>query len=190
MTTDILQPLDDDSGFPPFAASPSLDDLPNPVNDLDGDEDATEDANNKPSPRKAARVKVTPAVVRRVIERHEDLTNADGDNREMLAAALGVKNDPTDLTVASLTAGRNALSSVDELLGLANSDNPFAAMVSALAFERDTARRVWQLLIVVGAVDGGLPTKNEVAGAKVAEAALALSDDQKVSLSAVKALVG
>lgn len=176
--TDFLTPLDE------FSDEPELDE----VEDLDEDDSSDED---KQSRRKSTnRIKVTPAIVRRVIERHDVLAGTAHEERELLAATLGSRNDTTDLTVATLTAGRNALAPIAELLDIAGSASPFTAMVSALSLERDIARRVWQLLSVLGAAEGALPAKSELAGAKIAEAASNLSDEQAAALAGVKDLLG
>lgn len=138
----------------------------------------------------AARPKLTPALVRRVLIRAAQLEAADQRSRDLLAAALGAKADVDDLTVQSLTASRAQMSAVLELIELAGVSNPFEATVRAMSLEREATRRVWHLLTVLGAVSGSLPAKDVAAGAKLAEAAAGLDDSALESLRALPGMVG
>lgn len=154
-----------------------------------------EDTSKKTRARKPARAtaKITAAQVRRVLKQAEDIEELSGPARDLLAAAIGSGTTATeDLVVATLSGAKGAAEAIDGLRELIGEDDVYNAVVigTAIASDRDTARRTWGLLTALDKVQGAIPAKEVQAGAKIASAAKSFTSDDIAGLDKVIALLG
>lgn len=109
------------------------------------------------------------ALIRRVVNKAEEVINADARTRSVASHLLGCSDDMASLVTAIMTAERGVTRVVNDLNLIAES-NPFEASVHAGALGRDRMKKVWSLLGVLGlASDSDLPTANSKAAIALAQ---------------------
>lgn len=152
-----------------------VEDNDEPDTDEDNDEPDT-DTGGDPSRRARATARRRSAdknLIRRAAVKVLELTNADPDDRRLLAAVLGVDDDPVQLTVAVLSADRNALTGIQEILDLADT-NPIERGVVLMSLGRPKMRAIWQMYTDLGVdgIDGNIPGVDAKAAMALAKAEL------------------
>ena len=139
------------------------------------------------SPAKAIRATITKSAARKIIDKYIDISRAPKRQTQVLASALGTKNNAADIAATIASATRNPLTALAELETIAAATTPFEAMIAALALGRDGSKRVWALLGELGKAVGTLPTKDATAAARIAETVASLTDSDRSDLEVVRA---
>lgn len=122
----------------------------------------------------SARARNDRALIRRVAAKTEALRRAPKDHTKLLAAMLGVTaTNLVELTVAVMTADRQALSVGRGLLDLADMDQMELA-VAASGLERTELRKLWSFAAEAGAELGAVPAADAKAALAFARAVAAL----------------
>jgi hypothetical protein len=191
MTDPYFQGAFDNAGDQPDEeTAPHNDEQANESAEPQHDDD---DKGKKSAGRKAARptAKLTAAQVRRVLAQSAVIESQPASVRDLLAAALGTSTSTDDLVVATLSAPKAPVEAIVALTDLAPLE-PYDKFVpaTAIAVDKDSARRVWGLLTALGKVSGSIPAKDVVAGSKIAAASGALTEDDLTGLRVVTELLG
>lgn len=107
------------------------------------------------------------ALIRRVANKAQELSQAPEDRVETLAGLLGTTTDLSELTVAVMTAPTSALTAVRDLTSAheAIKENPFAAGLTIAELGRPRIKAVWSLL---GNLGVSLPKTMPASDAKAA----------------------
>ena len=127
-------------------------------------------------------------LVRRVAAKAEQVAFAPSSQTALLASLLGCADSVSSLTTAVISGVGRRLSPIADVTALRDSE-PLQAGIAAAAMDRDRLKALWRVLQQLGAVGGGrLPASDPKAALAVAEAAVALSEEQIAELDAVASL--
>lgn len=163
----------------------------------DPDEDHLEQAPAPAAKRPAtpkpgrARKGVTPADVRAVLRKHDELTAATDEQRTMLADALGKPGASVDeLTVVILTSPRIELGAISDLTEVSQRETAVKRAIAAmqLTVDRARAKSVWHLLSNLGVVRGKAPGSDGDLAEGIATAVDDLTAEHTARLGAITAL--
>lgn len=156
----------------------------------DVDETSDDSGDTESASGRSNKSGLTKASARRAIDKAFEIQAATEDQQLLLAAVLGTRVDVADMAATIVSSGRTNLSALNELAQIAESAtaNPFEGVVAAMSLSRENRKRVWALLTQLNQVEGGIPSKESTAAAKIAEAATSLSSTAFASLDAVRTL--
>jgi len=165
----------DESGF--------IDD--DPVADTTDNGTAGESEDTRSGQRPAATL--NKGLVRRIVVKATELTDAPAAQRALLAHLLGTADSVPELTAAVFTAGRSFTTSAVDLRSIGDAD-PMEAGVTALSLPKPRLKAVWALLVVLHQVKGTPPTSDAKAALAVAKAVHAMPKDSQSDLDTALAL--
>jgi len=165
----------DESGF--------IDD--DPVADTTDNGTAGESEDTRSGQRPAATL--NKGLVRRIVVKATELTDAPAAQRALLAHLLGTADSVPELTAAVFTAGRSFTTSAVDLRSIGDAD-PMEAGVTALSLPKPRLKAVWALLVVLHQVKGTPPTSEAKAALAVAKAVHAMPKDSQSDLDTALAL--
>lgn len=167
--------VSDDHGLAQGELAGSFESEPNEFDDdTDEDADEAEDSNaqvsssSTPTLRNSRRRRAPDKnLIRRAANKVVELIEADEAEVELLAKTLGAKSDSVELAVAILSAPRGSLSSVSEVLDLADKPETERA-VALMVMGRAKMKVLWELLADVGSVPAAMPTSESKAALELA----------------------
>jgi len=165
----------DESGF--------IDD--DPVADTTDNGTAGESEDTRSGQRPAATL--NKGLVRRIVVKATELTDAPAAQRALLAHLLGTADSVPELTAAVFTAGRSFTTSAVDLRSIGDAD-PMEAGVTALSLPKPRLKAVWALLVVLHQVKGTPPTSDAKAALAVAKEVHAMPKDSQSDLDTALAL--
>jgi len=165
----------DESGF--------IDD--DPVADTTDNGTAGESEDTRSGQRPAATL--NKGLVRRIVVKATELTDAPAAQRALLAHLLGTADSVPELTAAVFTAGRSFTTSAVDLRSIGDAD-PMEAGVAALSLPKPRLKAVWALLVVLHQVKGTPPTSEAKAALAVAKAVHAMPKESQSDLDTALAL--
>jgi len=165
----------DESGF--------IDD--DPVADTTDNGTAGESEDTRSGQRPAATL--NKGLVRRIVVKATELTDAPAAQRALLAHLLGTADSVPELTAAVFTAGRSFTTSTADLRSIGDAD-PMEAGVAALSLPKPRLKAVWALLVVLRQVKGTPPTADAKAALAVAKAVHAMPKESQSDLDTALAL--
>lgn len=142
----------------------------------------------EPAAKSTARPAPSKAVVKRIVAKVAEVTDAPEETRRVAAALLGCSTDVSELSVAILTAPRAALGPVHDLTAIGESD-PMEAGVVAATMGKDRIKAVWSLLVALDVAKGTPPASIAKAAIALAKTVFALDEIVKCELEAAIALV-
>ncbi len=126
-------------------------------------------------------------LVRRIVVKATELTDAPAVQRALLAHLLGTADSVPELTAAVFTAGRSFTTSTADLRSIGDAD-PMEAGVAALSLPKPRLKAVWSLLVVLRQVKGAPPTADAKAALAVAKAVHAMPKESQADLDTALAL--
>ena len=126
-------------------------------------------------------------LVRRIVVKATELTDAPAVQRALLAHLLGTADSVPELTAAVFTAGRSFTTSTADLRSIGDAD-PMEAGVAALSLPKPRLKAVWALLVVLHQVKGTPPTADAKAALAVAKAVHAMPKESQSDLDTALAL--
>lgn len=134
---------------------------------------------------------LTPADVRAVLRKHQDLTEATDEQRTMLAAALGKPGADVDqLTEIILTSARVDMGAISDLTEIGEREGAVKRAIAAMQLTADRARAkaVWHLLVTLDVVTGNAPGNDGDLAEGTATAIDDITDEHAAQLDAVRFL--
>jgi len=126
-------------------------------------------------------------LVRRIVVKATELTDAPAAQRALLAHLLGTADSVPELTAAVFTAGRSFTTSAVDLRSIGDAD-PMEAGVTALSLPKPRLKAVWALLVVLHQVKGTPPASDAKAALAVAKAVHAMPKESQSDLDTALAL--
>lgn len=129
-----------------------------------------------------ARRGVDRGLVRRVAAKVVEVTEADRSDVSVLAGLLGTSEDPVEVTVGIMTAGRANLAPLAEVENFAVMDATERA-IGVMTMDRPKRNDLWKTLQALGVVDGNIPRADANAAlelSKVEIPDIALSQIERV----------
>ncbi len=151
-----------------------------------GDPDTAGEGEDTRSGQRAAAT-LNKGLVRRIVVKATELTDAPAAQRALLAHLLGTADSVPELTAAVFTAGRSFTTSAVDLRSIGDAD-PMEAGVTALSLPKPRLKAVWALLVVLHQVKGTPPTSEAKAALAVAKAVHAMPKDSQSDLDTALAL--
>src|SRR5699024_10295738 len=144
-----------------------------------GREDSGESGEKK---TRRARRGADRGLVRRVAASFAEVTEAAGSDVSVLAGLLGTSEDPVEVTVGIMTAGRANLAPLAEVENFAVMDATERA-IGVMTMDRPKRNDLWKTLQALGVVDGNIPRADANAAlelSKVEIPDIALSQIERV----------
>jgi len=151
-----------------------------------GDTDTAGDSEDTRSGQRPAAT-LNKGLVRRIVVKATELTDAPAAQRALLAHLLGTADSVPELTAAVFTAGRSFTTSAVDLRSIGEAD-PMEAGVTALSLPKPRLKAVWALLVVLHQVKGTPPTSDAKAALAVAKAAHMMPKESQSDLDTAMAL--
>ncbi len=151
-----------------------------------GDPDTTGESEDSRSGQRTSAT-LSKSLVRRIVVKATELTDAPAAQRALLAHLLGTADSVPELTAAVFTAGRSFTTSAVDLRSIGDAD-PMEAGVAALSLPKPRLKAVWALLVVLHQVKGTPPTADAKAALAVAKAVHAMPKESQSDLDTALAL--
>ncbi len=151
-----------------------------------GDPDTTGEGEDSRSGQRTSAT-LSKSLVRRIVVKATELTDAPAAQRALLAHLLGTADSVPELTAAVFTAGRSFTTSAVDLRSIGDAD-PMEAGVAALSLPKPRLKAVWALLVVLHQVKGTPPTADAKAALAVAKAVHAMPKESQSDLDTALAL--
>jgi len=148
------------------------------------------DAGGSASSGSRRRRQITRQGASKAIGKFVELSAAPREHLAILATAMGGKPDPAELAATIVSSPRVNLTSVNDLLAVADAaaESPYAGMLKSMELAREQLRNVWSLMQAADLVSGSFPSKESAGAIAVAEAAAKVSAPERDLLDAVRAL--
>lgn len=148
-----------------------------------------DEAKPKGRPRPGRSTHVTARTVRTIRAKVQELEAAPASALELLAAALGTRNDVDEVVAHITSTSRVVLAGFAELESIveAAADDPFDAMAKAMQHEQH-AKTLWGILTSLRLVDGGRPAKDTETAVAIARAAATFTAAHATQLATVRDL--
>ena len=162
-----------------------------PVTPRHVDDEGEDDPSKAAGPEKARRSLITKAVVKRILERAETLHLADARTRSILSSVLGTSDDVAEMVAVIMSAPRTRVGILNSLAAIAADaiERPIDATVTAMSLDRRQSKRIWAVLVHLGAVDGVYPTREAAAAGRIVEAVSRLDDHALAFLDDIRELM-
>ena len=144
------------------------------------------------APRPAAgTVNLTGRTVQTILAKVDQLRQATEQQRSILAAALGCKSTPEDLTATIVSSRHVRLVGVDELAQIAStagsSSDPFEVLAVAMQHE-SKVKQMWGVLQALGIVTGQRPARDSEASVQIARASQSFTAEHRTAIEHIRTL--